>query len=109
MSAPLPALPPPAAAYRLLPLSPPPSTHPLVQDSRSTRKEARQWLINSIAAVDLRHAATKCPRFSQFLPGGATCRGAEHAALGQAALQLLFEAAPAEVRVIEWRDKCRLA
>ena len=68
------------------------------QESRSNRKEARQWLINSIAALDLQDTATKRRRFTQFLPGGAACRGAEHEAVGRAMLQLLFDAAPGEVR-----------
>lgn len=68
------------------------------QDSRSTRKEARQWLINALAALDLQEPGTKRRRFMQFLPGGAACRGAEHTPLALAALQLLFETAPAEVR-----------
>lgn len=74
--------------------------HPLcsrVQESRSNRKESRQWLVNSIAGLDLGDAATKRRRFAQFLPGGAACRGAEHRQVAEGMLQLLFESAPAEV------------
>lgn len=70
---------------------------PRVQESRSNRKESRQWLVNSMAGLDLGDAATKRRRFAQFLPGGAACRGAEHRQVAEGMLQLLFEAAPAEV------------
>ena len=75
---------------------PPPTL--LLQDSRSNRKEARQWLINSTAGLELQDPGTQRRRFAQFLPGGAACRSKEHQALALAALQLLFESAPAEVR-----------
>ncbi|EFN58578.1 hypothetical protein CHLNCDRAFT_50380 [Chlorella variabilis] len=78
--------------------------HAALLGSRSNSKEARQWLINSIAGLGIQHAATKRRRFTQFLPGGAACRGAEHQALGLAALQLLFEAAPAEVGALVAQD-----
>ena len=90
--APLPPPPPP-----LLHLQRHPSPFIPSQEPRSNRKEARQWLINSIADLDLSDAATKQRRFVQFLPGGAACRGAEHRQVAEAMLQLLFEAAPAEV------------
>ena len=85
--------PPPGPAATVL------STIPLLsQGSRSGSKEARQWLLNSIAALDLQDTSTKRRRFAQFLPRGAACHGAEHAPLCRAMLQLLFEAAPTEVR-----------
>ncbi|KAI7843991.1 hypothetical protein COHA_002529 [Chlorella ohadii] len=78
--------------------------HSLLLEPRSNRKEARQWLINSIADLDLSDAATKQRRFVQFLPGGAACRGAEHRQVAEAMLQLLFEAAPAEVGALIAQD-----
>jgi hypothetical protein len=85
-------------------LSPPPQLLLLaaaptlcLQDSRSNCNEARQWLINSIAGLELQDPGTQRRRFAQFLPGGAACRGKEHQALALAALQLLFESSPAEV------------
>ncbi|PRW56173.1 hypothetical protein C2E21_5142 [Chlorella sorokiniana] len=78
--------------------------HNLLLESRSNRKEARQWLINSIAGLDLTDAATKRRRFAQFLPGGAACRGAEHRQVAEAMLQLLFDAAPAEVGALVAQD-----
>lgn len=82
-----------------------PSSFVPSQEPRSNRKEARQWLINSIADLDLSDAATKQRRFVQFLPGGAACRGAEHRQVAEAMLQLLFEAVPAEVGT-EWNHRC---
>jgi hypothetical protein len=76
----------------------------LLQESRSNRKEVRQWLINTLAGLNIENRTTRRRRFAQFLPGGAACRGAEHQAIGQAMLQLLFEAAPAEVGALIAQD-----
>lgn len=76
----------------------------LLQESRSNRKEVRQWLINTLAGLNIENRTTRRRRFAQFLPGGAACRGAEHQAIGQAVLQLLFEAAPAEVGALIAQD-----
>ena len=75
-----------------------------MQDSRSNRKEARQWLINAIAGLEIQDAATRRQRFTQFLPGSTACRTREHQAIGQAMLQLLFEAAPGEVGAVLAHD-----
>ncbi|KAI3436602.1 hypothetical protein D9Q98_006019 [Chlorella vulgaris] len=76
----------------------------VVLESRSNRKEVRQWLINTLAGLNIENRTTRRRRFAQFLPGGAACRGAEHQAIGQAVLQLLFEAAPAEVGALIAQD-----
>lgn len=78
--------------------------HKALLGSRSGSKEARQWLTNSIAGLELSDAATKRRRFTQYLPGGTACRGAEHATLGRAMLQLLFESHPAEVGALVAQD-----
>lgn len=78
----------------LLLLAPP---NHAAQASRSTSKEARQWLFSSIAELELTDPATKRSRFDQFMPGGPACRGKEHEPLALGLLQLLAEADPAEV------------
>lgn len=85
-----------------------PRSCPIPQASRSGFKEARQWLINSIAALDIQDPGTRRRRFTQYLPHGSAHRGAEHRAVCQAMLQLLFEAAPGEVGALLARDAALL-
>ncbi|KAL4457615.1 hypothetical protein ABPG75_012480 [Micractinium tetrahymenae] len=78
--------------------------HAVLLASRSASTEARQWLLNSIAALELTDAATKRSRFDQFLPGGAACRCKEHEPLVLGLLQLAAEAAPREVGALVAED-----
>ena len=94
----------PACARRPPPAARPPAAAPtartphVMQGARSTRKEARQWLLNALAGLEVGDPATQRRRWARFLPGGAACRDAAHAAVAAAMLQLLFEASPGEVR-----------
>jgi hypothetical protein len=67
-----------------------------VQGHRSNQKEAKAWLLNTIAGLGLQDAGLKRRKFAQYLPGG-SAYDRQHEGLGRQLLQLLFQDEPEKV------------
>lgn len=68
-----------------------------LQAYRSNQKEAKSWLLNAIASLDIQDPGIKRRKFAQFLPGGSLFDKGQHEEFGR---QLLLGLSADEPRKV---------